>query len=131
MCTITTNAIGAEMTTILDAEVDEFITFLASIDTDERACLCVGSKERGRTTNAHPSPSDTRAPRQHPQRFGGCAHFPVLPPLPPSAIRPNSRPAPQPSAAALLRNVDPTCVLWVSVGHGWGEEGGGSWRVGS
>ena len=41
MCTITTNAIGAEMTTILDAEVDEFITFLASIDTDERASLFV------------------------------------------------------------------------------------------
>ena len=55
-----------------------------------------------------------------------AVHFFVFPPLPPSAILPNPRPASQPSAAAFPRIVD-TFVCFVCL-HGL--DGRGGWLVG-
>ena len=85
VCTITTNAIGAEMTTILDAEVDEFITFLASIDTE---LVCVwGARREGAPPMLTPHPL-TRA--HHANTLSASAGAPIspssLPSRPPQSV---------------------------------------------
>ena len=57
MSTIITDAVGVELATILDAEVDELPTFLASIDAEE-----LSTKEGGLIITPYPSP-DTITPQ--------------------------------------------------------------------